>query len=45
MGPPMLPSVQFSLLKKTNTQYMLYKRRSCSSLKDSVLFISQLVCS
>ncbi len=28
-GPPTLPNVQFSLL---NTQYMLYKRKSCSSV-------------
>jgi hypothetical protein len=31
--PPKLPSIQFSLLKEGNTQYMLYKGRS--------MFISQ----
>jgi hypothetical protein len=34
--PPTLPSVQFSLLKKTNTQFMLYKRKSCSSILNRV---------
>jgi hypothetical protein len=31
-GQPTLPTGQFSLLKKINTQNMLYKRRSCSSV-------------
>jgi hypothetical protein len=34
-GFPTLPSVQFSLLKKTNSRYMPYKRKSCSSVSQS----------
>ncbi len=29
MGPPTLPTIQFSLLKKTNMQNMLWKRKPC----------------